>query len=894
MQEPERNTRKKRIDPRLKLAGWRIVPFVPGQALELYGNAVAVEEFETENGPADYALCDHGEVLAVVEAKKVTLGPQGVLSQAERYSRGTSVNPIDYGDGFRVPFLYSTNGEVLWFHDIRAPLNRSRRVEAFHTPSALRELLDRDGDAETAALVAIPAHPMIRPYQLDANEAIEQAIRDRKRRMLVTMATGTGKTLTLVNEVHRLMKAGVARRVLFLVDRRALAAQTVRAFGSFEAEPGLKFDKVYETYSQRFFRDDLDEDRTFDPKVIPTGYLTNPQPGQAFVYVSTIQRMTINLFGRDAVFATGDEPIEEDASQLDIPIHAFDLIIADECHRGYSAKDLSTWRRTLDHFDGVKVGLTATPAAHTMAYFEKVAFRYGYEQAVEEGYLVDYDAVRIRSNVRMEGVFLKEGEQVANVDTVTGTQQFDLLEDERAFNTTQIEHDITAPDSNRKILTEIKKYAEAHQEEFGRFPKTLIFADNDLPHTSHADQLVDTARDLFGEGDAFVTKITGKVDRPLQRIREFRNRPKPAIAVTVDLLTTGIDVPDLEFLVFLRPVKSRILFEQMLGRGTRKGEKFPDKSHFVVFDCFDGTLLEYFRDVTGMTAEAPEGDGKTLAQIVEEIWNNEDREYNVRRLVKRLRRVEKQMSGDAREAFARFVPSGDMGAFAEGLPSMLESRFTDTMKLLRDQEFQDLLLNYPRPPKTFLVAVETQDEVASEWLIKGATGKEYKPKDYLRAFEEFVRANAEEVDAISILLSRPKGWGANALHELRDALSRAPQHFTEANLQKAFELTHRKALIDIISMVKRAALDTAPLLTAEERVNQVVAQAASVRELTVDQAKWLEYIRQHLVANLSIDREDFDNVPVLANRGGAGRANKVFDGELDELLAQLNESLVAA
>jgi type I restriction enzyme R subunit len=171
-------------------------------------------------------------------------------------------------------------------------------------------------------------------------------------------------------------------------------------------------------------------------------------------------------------------------------------------------------------------------------------------------------------------------------------------------------------------LEEIKKHAETHEQETGRFPKMLIFADNDLAHTSHADQLVDMARDLFGQGDAFVAKITGKVDRPLKRIREFRNRPKPAVVVTVDLLTTGIDIPDLEFLVFLRPVKSRILFEQMLGRGTRKGEKYPDKSHFVVFDCFDGTLLEYFRTVTSMTVEPPEGDGKTIAQIIQEIWNN--------------------------------------------------------------------------------------------------------------------------------------------------------------------------------------------------------------------------------------------------------------------------------
>lgn len=893
-QELEFHTRRQRIDPRLGVAGWTVVPFKRGKPISAFGDAKAIAEFDTESGPADYALWDHGEALAVVEAKKVTLGPQGVLTQAERYSRGLTANPVTYAGGYRVPFLYSTNGEIIWFHDIRNPLNRSRQVSGFHTPSALRELLERDSAQEFAALETLPANPYLRPYQLEANEAIEQALRKGRRKMLLTMATGTGKTVTLVNEVYRLMKSGIARRVLFLVDRRALAAQAVRAFASFDAELGLKFDKVYELYSQRFFREDLEGDRAFDPKVIPARYLTHPQAGQAFVYVSTIQRMTINLFGQDAAFSIGDESIEEDAKQLDIPIHVFDLIIADECHRGYSARELSTWRRTLDHFDGVKVGLTATPAAHTIAYFEELAYRYDYERAVQEGYLVDYDVVRVRSNVRMEGVFLHEGEQVETIDTTTGQQQFDFLEDERAYDTTRIEHDITAPDSNRKILQEVKKHAEAHEQEHGRFPKILIFADNDLHHTSHADQLVGMARDLFGQGDPFVAKITGKVDRPLQRIREFRNRPRPAIAVTVDLLTTGIDVPDLEFLVFLRPVKSRILFEQMLGRGTRKGEKYPDKSHFVVFDCFDGTLLAYFRDVTAMTVEPPEGDGKTTGQIIEEIWDNQDRDYNVRRLVKRLRRIEKQMSGEAREAFARFIPDGDVGAFAEALALKLRSAFTETMTLLRNKEFQDLLFNYPRPPRTFVVAVETKDEVTSEWLIKGATGQEFKPADYLKAFEAFVRENVEQVDALSVLLSRPQGWGAKTLQELKKALSQAPEHFTEANLQKAFEVAHHKALVDIISMVKRAALETSPLLTAEERVLHAVEGVVAGRALNAEQAKWIEYIRQHLVANLSIDTEDFNDVPVLANRGGLGRARKVFGRELEQLIADLNKELVAA
>jgi type I restriction enzyme R subunit len=242
------------------------------------------------------------------------------------------------------------------------------------------------------------------------------------------------------------------------------------------------------------------------------------------------------------------------------------------------------------------------------------------------------------------------------------------------------------------------KYALEHEERYGRFPKTLIFAVNDLPHTSHADQLVDLSRDVFGRGDAFVQKITESttVDRPLQRIREFRNRPNPAIVVSVDMLTTGVDIPDLEFIVFLRPVKSRILFEQMLGRGTRRGEKFPDKSHFVVFDCFDGTLLEYFRQATAITAEDPVPSTRTLQEIVEDIWANRDRDYNIRCLTKRLLRVDKEMHGGARKDFAAFLPEGDIAGFAKNLCSTLKSNFTSTMALLRSADFQRLLLEYKR------------------------------------------------------------------------------------------------------------------------------------------------------------------------------------------------------
>jgi type I restriction enzyme R subunit len=893
-EEREWQTRKTRIDRRLVAQGWQVVPFRPSVPLSAYKHH-AIEEYPTAHGPADYVLVSNGCILGVVEAKKLSLGPQNVLLQAERYSRGVSDSEFNF-DGLRVPFLYATNGEVVWFHDIRHDLNRSRQVKDFHTPSCLEELLARDFQNACKSLIDLPnIHHRLRPYQVDANAAVEKAIAERKRQMLVAMATGTGKTFTTVNQVYRLMKSGVAQRILFLVDRRALAAQAVRAFAAFEPEPGLKFDKIYEVYSQRFQREDFDVSEKFDPKLLPKSYLEDPQPGHAFVYVCTIQRMAINLFGRQAVFAGDLETMDEDAEELKIPIHAFDLIIADECHRGYTSAELSVWRNTLDHFDAIKVGLTATPAAHTKAYFNDVVYRYEYERAVREGYLVDYDAVTIKSNVRINGIFLHEGEQIRLVDTTSGAMQLDLLEDERQFDSSDIEAKITAPDSNRKIMEEVRKYALEHEARYGRFPKILIFAQNDLPHRSHADQLVNICRDVFGQGDSFVQKITGTTtDRPLQKIREFRNRTnKPAIVVSVDMLTTGVDIPDLEFIVFLRPVKSRILFEQMLGRGTRKGEKYPDKSHFVVFDCFDGTLLNYFKSASAITAEPPDKPTKTIQQVIEDIWQNRDREYNVRCLVKRLQRINKEMSGDARDQFAPYIADGDVGQFAKELPGRLSGNFSDTMKLVRNAGFIELLINYKRAKKTFVVADTVEDIVGSQWLIRGAAGMEYKPEDYLTAFAQFVRENPEKIQAIQILLNRPKDWGTDSLTELRQKLATTPERFTVDNLQKAHTAQYGKALVEIISMVKHAADTLEPLLTAEERVDRAVTKITAGRSLTEEQRRWMDRIREHMITNLSISQDDFDLMPIFNREGGWGRANRVFDGELDELIHQLNEAIAA-
>lgn len=888
----EERTRKLLINKLLKESGWGpIIPFQPGIK---YDHA-SVEEYPTENGPADYILFHNGVALATVEGKKLSIGPQNVLEQAKRYARGFQNGQFTFQE-YHLPFVYSTNGKVIWFQDLRNPLNRSRQITKFHTPEALQEFLSADKDLAQDWLKNNPVdHPTLRYYQKEAVENIEKAMLAGKRNMLVAMATGTGKTFTIVNLIYRLIKSGYGKRILFLVDRRSLAAQAVTALSSFEPEPNLKFDKCYELYSQKFRREDLEEDMKFDFKVLPTEYLTNPQPKHAFVYVSTIQRMRINLFGREGMFGSpsGDTEDESDAGKLDIPIHAFDVIIADECHRGYTAKEVSKWREVLNHFDGIRIGLTATPAAHTTSFFKEIVFRYDYERAVREGFLVDYDAVAIHSDITINGVFLEEGEEVGLKDTRTGQLIFDILEDERELTPPDEERGWTAPSRNKKIVQELKKYFLEQQEKTGHFPKTLIFADNDLPHISHSDQLVDILRDEFNRGDAFVQKITGSptVDRPLQRIREFRNRPKPGIVVTVFMLSTGVDIPKIENIVFFRPVKSRILFEQMMGRGTRLCPEI-HKAHFTVFDCFSGTLLEYFRKTTGITAEPPVKPTRTIREIVHTVANNEDRDYNIKVLSKRLQRISKNIKQEGREQFQEIL-SCDLADFAKSLPERLAKNWAGTIDILQSGDFLTLTETYPRPPRTFIMATSKEDFVTSEYLFRATDGSELKPEAYIEVFEQFVRENPEHIEAMEILLNRPTNFHTKDLKEIRVKLSKCPDllvdKFTENNLRRAYD----KELADIISIIRHAAKGE-PLLTGEERVDRAMSKLRANHIFTREQEKWLGFIREHLIANLLIEKDDFE-LPIFGREGATwDRLNYTFDRELDQILSEVNLGVLAA
>lgn len=887
----EKITRKKWIDEKLKKSGWEnIIPYKDYLDTSTL-HKTAVEEYVTATGPADYALFVNGKLVAFVEAKKIGLGPQNVLSQAQRYVKGAGQ------DGQDIPFIYSTNGEIIWFQDLRTSNSRSRQVQKFHTPKALIEYLNNNIHENTKWFIENPpTYTKLRYYQREAITSIEQAITDNKHAMLLAMATGTGKTFTVASLMYRLLKSGVSKRILFLVDRKALAAQAVMELAAYEAENGLKFNQIYQVYSQRFKMDDLEGGEKVDFNVIPTGYLTDPDGNQVFVYVSTIQRMQINLYGKEGMFSySGDYDPDDDADKIDMPINAFDTIIADECHRGYTSQEVSKWRGVLDHFDAIKIGLTATPAAHTTGYFKEIVYRYPYEKAVQDGFLVDYDAVKVSSGVRLEGITLKEGEEVEQIDPYTGAQQLDLLEDERKFEVTDVEREITSPDSNRKIIEEFAKYAKEQEEETGRFPKTLIFADNDLANTSHADQLVDICRDIFGKGDAFVQKITGSptVDRPLTRIKEFRNRPEPHIVVTVDMLSTGVDIPSIENIIFLRPVKSRILFEQMLGRGTRLCTNFPNglgtpaKTHFTVFDCFDGTLLEAFKNSTGITQVTPINPTRPIEQLISDISNNIDVEYNTKCLVKRMQRIAKNTTEEGREMFAKYIPDGDISAFARDLPDALAKDRVGTLKILTDDKFIDLLKHYPRPPKRFIRAIEQEDTVGSEYIFRTTDGRDLKPEDYITQFEKFVKDNPEHIEAISIVLNKPNGWSTEALKELRMSLAKQPERFTEDNLRRAYKYP----LADIISMVKHAAKDE-PLLSAKERVDLAMEKVLGHKDITDKQERWLDLIKLHLVENLTIDPDDFNEMPIFANLGGNfKRIDADFNGKLLPFINEINSTI---
>jgi type I restriction enzyme R subunit len=212
------------------------------------------------------------------------------------------------------------------------------------------------------------------------------------------------------------------------------------------------------------------------------------------------------------------------------------------------------------------------------------------------------------------------------------------------------------------------------------------------------------------------------------------------------------------------------------------------------------------------------------------------------------------------------------------------------MDLLRNEKFQDMLENYERAKKVFLVGYEVQDNVSSEILFDNG-GNILKPEDYLLAFSKFIKQNETEIDAIAILLNKPKNWNTNVLNTLRKKLKE--NTFFEDDLQKAHKAVYHKEIVDIISMIKHAAKETEPLLSLEERVTQAIQKVTYGKQLNDEQQKWMEYIKEHLKQNMTLDETDLKELPVFTDRGGFTKFKKVFAHNYKNIINEINIAIAA-
>lgn len=520
------------IDAQLRRLGWEVdsreLTFANGSR-PAKGRNVAIAEWPTDKGPADYVLFVGLQPLGIVEAKRKSKDVSASLEQAKRYSRGYKGEPSDgapWGD-YRVPFLFATNARPflrqlatksgIWFLDGRRAKNLARPLEDWFTPDGLAAMFKQDIDAATEQLGAEPTEYLgLRDYQIAAIRAVEAAIADGQRTCLLAMATGTGKTRTCIGLTYRLLKTRRFRRVLFLVDRSALGEQTANAYKDARLENLQTFVQI------------------FDMKGLAD---IKPDPDTK-LQIATIQGMVKRI-----LFPSNPEDCP--------PIDQYDCIVVDECHRGYlldremgdaelqfrdQADYISKYRRVLDHFDAVKIGLTATPALHTTEIFGRPVFQYSYREAVIDGNLIDHEPpIQIVTRLAEDGMQWRAGEQMEIYDPLLTEPDTVVLPDEVNIEIDSYNRKVVTRSFNEVVCGELAKHIDPSLD-----GKTLIFCATD----NHADIVVDELKKALaakydGVEDNAVVKITGAADKPLELIRRYKNEMNPRIAVTVDLLAMG-------------------------------------------------------------------------------------------------------------------------------------------------------------------------------------------------------------------------------------------------------------------------------------------------------------------------------------------------------------------
>lgn len=860
------------VDRQLRDAGWEADTPTLRHSLgtrPVPGRNLAIAEWPTDQGPADYALFVGLRLVALVEAKRIAKSVVGALEQARRYARGVRFDDGELGESYadgtdappRVPFVFATNGRPylkqiveesgIWFHDLRRPQNHPRALPSWHSPEGLTKLLAQDHDAAHAKLKADPVEALgLRYYQSDAIRAVERAIERGQRNILVAAATGTGKTRTCIGLVYRLLDASRFSRVLFVVDRSALGEQAEGAFKSAVVDQSKKFAEIFQLQG-------------LDDGALETS---------TRLHVATIQSLVRRVLS--------DDPP---------PVDTYDCIVIDESHRGYTldaemsevelgfrdeADYISKYTRVLEWFDAVKIGLTATPALHTREIFGDPVYSYTYPEAVVDGYLVDHEPpIRIVTELAQQGIAWKAGERVPTFSSSAKTEQLWLLPDDVQLEVEDFNRKVITESFNRVVCRELTKHIDPEGRE-----KTLIFCVDDR----HCDLVVRVLREAFEERlgelhtDA-ILKITGRSDRPRELIRRFKNEHRPTIAVTVDLLTTGIDVPEICHLVFLRRVRSRILYEQMLGRATRLCPEL-NKEVFKVYDAVD--LYAALQDVTEMKPVATTRH-VSFAQLAEELRTLEDpeaREHVLGELLAKLQRKKRRLKAEAAEQFEHLT--GDtIEAFAAALRGEpvgdVERRFTPELVSFLDRALGD---------GGRVLISDHEDHLVD--VSRGYGEGRTRPEDYLEAFEQFVRTHMNDIPALAVVAQRPRELTRKQLKDLKLALDRAG--FDEPSLRTAWrQRSNVDIAASILGYIRQAALGDA-LVPYGQRVDRALTSILASRAWDVHQTKWLRRIAEQMKASTVVDQAALSDRPFL-DAGGFPRLNKIFDGQLEAVLEDLKE-----
>lgn len=881
------------IDEQLRSVGWEadteLLRYSKGTRPERNRN-LAIAEWPTDSktgnfGMVDYALFVGEKLVGVVEAKKKHSNISSVIDgQCKDYAKNIKKEHEKYVirnySNFKVPFLYATNGRPylkqyeemsgIWYLDVREPFNTPKALSGWSSPDGIIQELEKDIAAANQKLISTgyevlqdPDGLNLRYYQIDAIKAAEEAIRNNASTALLAMATGTGKTRTVLGMIYRFLDAGRFKRILYMVDRTSLGEQTMDTFKEVRLKDLLTLNQIYDVK-------DL-EDREFDK--------------DTRVHIATVQSLVKRI-----LYNEGTLPGVSD----------YDLIIVDEAHRGYILdKEMSEdeslyrnqddfrskYRAVIDYFNAVKIALTATPALHTSQIFGKPVFTYDYRTAVVDGYLVDHDAPHlIKTKLSEEGITFHAGDTPPVYDPVTNVITNSAeLEDDLRFEVEDFNRRVVSESFNETVLTEITKDIDPYEK-----GKTLIFAVDD----AHADMIVKILKRIYteqGVDENAIMKITGSIENGNKKkigeaIRRFKNEAFPSIVVTVDLLSTGIDVEEITTIVFMRRIRSRILFEQMLGRATRLCPEI-GKTHFDIYDAvgvYNALLpVSTMKPVVTTTTETYDD----LLDGIDALETDKSRENQIDTIIAKLRRNKGRMSDNYREQFKVLSGYKSPEAFIDAILSMPVDQAIEQVKKSREA-FKYVQGEGYENPKFISVEIDVLQEHSRGY------GNVKEPQDYLKEFHNFIETHLNEIAALNIVSNRPKELTRESLKALKLELER--NNFNETMLRTAWrETTNQDIAADIISFIRQKSLGDS-LVSKEERIKRAIATTKATHpELTKVQINWLDRIEQQLLQETVLNKETFE-AEAFRNKGGYRAVNKAFGEKLDDYIDEINNYMYSA